>query len=113
MLLVIRMAQQELVEFIKARDPAFYEYLLQRKIPAEFKPEPEKTAAVLKHITRDTCRACRSDGAKLKCAVCGVARYCNVECQRIDEDEHKKYCEFDARFKAGLKESLYEGNLDD
>ena len=38
------------------------------------------------------CRVCNDPGP-IRCAICGVARYCSRECQIADWDVHKTQCE--------------------
>ena len=51
------------------------------------------------------CSACGSPAASSSCTRCGVAKYCNKDCQRTHWAYHKKMC-------PGLKEKKEKGKLD-
>ncbi|KAI9028718.1 hypothetical protein DFJ74DRAFT_750926 [Hyaloraphidium curvatum] len=60
----------------------------------------------------EVCKDPRREGeGLLRCAECGVIRYCSKECQRKDWPVHRKVCEMMARFVA--REAEEEAQVDD
>lgn len=107
------MSAHELIETLATQDPALYEMLRTHELPPNWKPNPTMIAATLASVNRDQCRTCEKAGAPMQCSSCGVARYCSVECQRLDWIDHKKVCTIDHVIKAALKETLYAGHPDE
>jgi hypothetical protein len=105
-------AADELREYLRTHEPDFYRELLERPLPRDWRPDPAVAAEVLRTMTRNECRACgeATRATPVKCAVCGVARYCDVECQRLDADTHAAVCHFDRMLKAGMQEHAYSGH---
>lgn len=106
-------ATASLVNLIATQDPAFHEMLRTRDVPSDWKPDPEMTAQVLANMKRNQCRTCGNEGAPSMCSACRVARYCSVECQRLDWEPHKKVCDVDRLAKAALKELQHKGHPDE
>lgn len=102
----------DLVYCLASEHPEFYADLLTRQLPAGWRPNAESTAQVLSNMNRDGCWTCEKAGGSLRCSGCHVARYCAVECQRLDWNEHKKECSFVRLAKAAMKEQLTGGHLD-
>ena len=105
-------AEQALAQHLAAQYPDFYDHLMHLEIPADFAPDPAMTRTALATMTREVCRTCEHPGARLKCPVCGVARYCNVECQRLDETEHRQFCRLDGLLKGTMREQLQGGHVE-
>jgi hypothetical protein len=94
--------------------PAFYTYLQERKIPADFRADPARVAEILATMKRPACRTCKTPGKGMQtCSGCGVARYCGAECQALDWDAHKPFCAVERTASRALKEQSLQGHLDE
>lgn len=106
-------ATREFVDLLREQDPDFYNYLKNMPLDPNWRPDPAKTAEVLSVAKREECRYCHLDQAMERCSACKVAHYCTVECQRKDWPEHKKICKFEQCMVGALKETAYQGHLDE
>lgn len=73
--------------------------------------DTEMRARCLRFLSRDECRVCQEAPGPLKCAICGVQRYCGRDCQRRDAKRHKAQCPILADTMAALKDMHYSGHL--
>jgi hypothetical protein len=58
----------------------------------EEEKEQKKKEEEEKKKQKKKCCFCETPDAHNKCAKCGVARYCDRECQSADWKEHQKTC---------------------
>jgi len=68
------------------------EYFKKKEEEEEQEKEEEKKKEAEKKKQKKQCRFCEIPNARNKCAKCGVARYCDRECQSADWKEHQKTC---------------------
>ena len=57
-----------------------------------FEKLPEKTSALLEVSNVIACTTCAKRTSGKLCKKCGHARYCSVECRKLDKDRHKATC---------------------
>jgi hypothetical protein len=107
-------AAAEFRELIAREQPEWYQELLQHPLPPDWAPNAEETKRFLNVATRNECRTCHAtEPANMKsCDACKLARYCSVECQRLDWTDHKRFCDVERCVKGMMKEQLYGGHVD-
>ena len=103
-------AADELRRVLAAQDPEFLHYLMyEHEVPADFVPEAHSRAI----LERTHCWTCETPTAALRCSRCKLARYCGVECQRLDYDEHRQVCAVDRAVRDMAKAHIYAGHVRD